>query len=589
MLGGLPMRQGTSEPTKKRLLQKTLDSLDASRRAPRSFYVLMLLIHVVTSLAVPNISRAQTIVTLFGMQIPMAAFAGVVSSLGNICIIMLTVFCGKLGFFTALIVLLAQFPMLAMNIIRSHAYNSIPGFFTNILTLITISIIYVNMRQAEKYQDRIRNQAVTDSLTGIPNRFACSELVVNLVEQGKKFITVSIDLNNFKSINDSMGFGAGNEALKTVASRWKAIADGGLSDTLDFIARLSGDEFALVIRDYDSEEEILRTIQKYKDALQEKMTVDNCDFYVSASFGYAEYPTDSDKMDTLISYADAAMLEAKRSGNSDRIVRFTPELLKEEHTLEIEKKIRAALEKDGVFFHLQPQFDMNQKLRGFEALARIRDEDGKMISPGEFIPVAEKVGLVDKIDVTVFRKSAAFFGQLLKKTNSDITLSVNVSVRHLMKNDFLQETKDILERNGIPAKNLEVEITESVMIDSAERALRCINSLKDMGVQIAIDDFGTGYSSLSYLNSFPADLLKIDKSFVDKMNDSDSMRQYVAAIISMGHIMGFDVISEGVEKQQQIDTLQSIDCDFIQGFLWGKPLPAEEAEKVAVENAERFK
>jgi predicted signal transduction protein with EAL and GGDEF domain len=142
------------------------------------------------------------------------------------------------------------------------------------------------------------------------------------------------------------------------------------------------------------------------------MTVDNCDFYVSASFGYAEYPTDSDKMDTLISYADAAMLEAKRSGNSDRIVRFTPELLKEEHTLEIEKKIRAALEKDGVFFHLQPQFDMNQKLRGFEALARIRDEDGKMISPGEFIPVAEKVGLVDKIDVTVFRKSAAFFGQL---------------------------------------------------------------------------------------------------------------------------------------------------------------------------------
>ena len=502
---------------------------------------------------------------------------------------MLTVFCGKLGFFTALIVLLAQFPLLAMNIIRSHTYNSIPGFFTNILTLITISIIYLNMRQAEKYQDRIRKQAVTDSLTGIPNRFACSELVVNLVEQGKKFITVSIDLNNFKSINASMGFGAGNEALKAVASRWKAIADGGLSDTLDFIARLSGDEFALVIRDYDSEEEILKTIQKYKDALQEKMTVDNCDFYVSASFGYAEYPTDSDKMDTLISYADAAMLEAKRSGNSDRIVRFTPELLKEEHTLEIEKKIRAALEKDGVFFHLQPQFDMNQKLRGFEALARIRDEDGKMISPGEFIPVAEKVGLVDKIDVTVFRKSAAFFGQLLKKTNSDITLSVNVSVRHLMKNDFLQETKDILERNGIPAKNLEVEITESVMIDSAERALRCINSLKDMGVQIAIDDFGTGYSSLSYLNSFPADLLKIDKSFVDKMNDSDSMRQYVAAIISMGHIMGFDVISEGVEKHQQIDTLQSIDCDFIQGFLWGRPLPAEEAEKVAVENAERFK
>ncbi|MBQ9490329.1 MAG: EAL domain-containing protein [Lachnospiraceae bacterium] len=583
------MKKGTSESTKKRLLQKTLDGLDASRRAPRSFLVLMLLIHAVTSVTIPQISRAQTVVTLWGMQIPVAAFAGVVSSLGNICLIMLAVFCGKLGFFAAFIVLLAQFPMLAVNILRSHAYNSIPGIFSNILTLIAIVIIYVNIRQTEKYQDRIRNQAVTDSLTGIPNRFACSELLVSLVEQGKKFVAASIDLNNFKSINDSMGFGTGNEALKVIASRWKAIADGGLSGTLDFIARLSGDEFALVIRDYDSEEEVLNTIRQYMNVLCEKLTIDNCDFYVSASFGYAEYPTDSNKMDNLISYADAAMLEAKRSGNSDLIVRFTRDLLKEEHTLEIEKKIHAALENDGIFFQLQPQYDMNQKLRGFEALARMRDEEGKLISPGEFIPVAEKVGLIDKIDVTVFRKAAAFFGKLLRKTNADITLSVNVSVRHLMKNDFLQETREVLERNGIPTKNLEVEITESVMIDSAERALQCINSLKEMGVQIAIDDFGTGYSSLSYLNSFPADLLKIDKSFVDKMNDSDSMRQYVAAIISMGHIMGFDVISEGVEQQQQMETLQSIHCDFIQGFLWGRPLSAEDAEKVAMDNAEKFR
>ena len=581
------MKQGTPEPGKKRLLQKTLDNLDASRRAPRSFYILMVLIHVVTSLAIPSISKSQALVTLFGMQIPMSAFAGVVSSLGNLCIIMLTVFCGKIGFITAVIILLAQFPMLAMNIIRSHTYNSIPGFFSNILTLIAIILVYINMRQAEKYQDRIRRQAVTDGLTGLPNRFASSELIVSLVDQGKKFIAVSIDLNNFKSINDSMGFNVGNETLKIVASRWKAIADGGLSGTLDFIARLSGDEFALVIRNYDSMEAVENTIHQYMDALHEKLTVDNCDFYVSASFGYAEYPTDSAKVDALISYADAAMQEVKHSGNSERILRFTPDLLKEEHTLEIEKRIRAALENDGVFFHLQPQFDMNQRLRGFEALARMKDEEGKLISPAEFIPVAEKVGLVDKIDLTVFRKASAFFGELLRKTNSDITLSVNVSVRHLMKNDFLDETRSVLESNGIPAKNLEVEITESVMIDSAERALQCINSLKEMGVQIAIDDFGTGYSSLSYLNSFPANLLKIDKSFIDKMDDSDSMKQYVAAIISMGHIMGFDVISEGVEKQEQIVTLQNIHCDYIQGFLWGRPLPAEEAERVAMEDAVR--
>ena len=180
-----------------------------------------------------------------------------------------------------------------------------------------------------------------------------------------------------------------------------------------------------------------------------------------------------------------------------------------------------------------------------------------------------------------------FVGDLIRRTGADITLSVNVSVRHLMKNDFVEEILQTLVKSGLPAECLEIEITESIMIDSAEKALRCIDMLHEKGIKIAIDDFGTGYSSLSYLNNFPANLLKIDKSFIDKMNTSDSSKQYVAAIISIGHIMGFDVISEGVEEEEQLETLKEIGCDFIQGFIWGKPLSTDEAEKMLIDSMDQ--
>jgi diguanylate cyclase (GGDEF)-like protein len=439
----------------------------------------------------------------------------------------------------------------------------------------------------EEYQKTLRYRAVTDMLTGLPNRFACSELLKALVKKGDKFAAVSIDINSFKGINDTMGFETGNAVLCEIASRWKTIADTGLSGTLDFITRVSGDEFLLVIRNYTSDEDIQRTIRQYESVLHNRLTIDNCDLYITASFGYAEFPADAATRDSVISYADTAMHEVKRTNSSNHIVRFTPDMLKTQRTIEIEGKIREALEKETVFFNLQPQFNMDHKLRGFEALARMKDADGGIISPGEFIPVAEKVGLVDKVDGMVFRKAAMFFGKLLRDTGADILLSVNVSVRHLLKNDFLDEIQSVLQISGVPAERLEVEITESIMIDSVDKALQCIDELRKIGVKIAIDDFGTGYSSLSYLNKFPANLLKIDKSFIDKMNEDESSKQYVSAIISIGHIMNFDVISEGVEETAQVETLREIGCDYIQGFIWGRPLPQEEAEKLVWESVRK--
>ena len=436
-----------------------------------------------------------------------------------------------------------------------------------------------------KMMERLRQISYTDRLTGLPNRLASAEFVRDLIRKGDKFAEVSIDLNNFKGINSSMGFEVGNKALQEIARRWKAIAESGETGSQDYIARMDGDEFSLVICGLSNDESIEKTIRQYENTLSECLSFEECDFYITASFGWAVFPLDANTADSLLNAVNAAMHEVKRTNSSNHILRFHPDMLKIEHTLEIERKIREALEQDTLYFHLQPQYDMSHKLRGFEALARMNDTDGNLISPGEFIPVAEKVGLIDKVDGAVFRKSAAFFGELLRKSGADIILSINISVRHMMKNDFLDEMRELLKTSGIPAEQLEIEITESIMIDSAEKALQCINELKSMGVKIAIDDFGTGYSSLSYLNHFPANLLKIDKSFIDKMDSSESSKQYVAAIISMGHIMGFDVISEGVEEEEQLETLRSIGCDLIQGFIWGRPLPQEEAAKLVLGSA----
>ncbi|MCR5121757.1 MAG: EAL domain-containing protein [Ruminococcus sp.] len=528
-------------------------------------------------------SRSKAQVPFLGGTIPITAFAGVFSAISEICVIFMTFYFGKKGYFTALTLLIIQFPAVMTTTFIQHNRTSLPGIFVNVVSIVAITIIYINNKKMEEYQKKLSYQAVTDILTGLPNRFACGELLRSLVEKGDKFVGVSIDINSFKGINETMGFETGNAVLREIASRWKTIADTGLSGTKDFITRISGDEFFLVIRGYSSDEDILRTIKQYDSVLHNRLTIDDCDLYITASFGYAEFPADAKTKDSIISYADTAMHEVKRSSSSNHILRFTPDMLKTERTLEIEGKIREALENETIFFYLQPQFNMEHKLRGFEALARMKNADGGFISPGEFIPVAEKVGLVDKVDGMVFRKAAMFFGELLRKTGTDIILSVNVSVRHLLKNDFLDEIGNVLRESGVPADKLEIEITESIMIDSVDKALQCIDELKAMGVKIAIDDFGTGYSSLSYLNKFPANLLKIDKSFIDKMNEDDSSKQYVSAIISIGHIMDFDVISEGVEEPEQVETLKEIGCDFIQGFIWGRPLPQEEAEKLVTE------
>ena len=447
-------------------------------------------------------------------------------------------------------------------------------------TLELTSFILASELYSYRMIEHLRYMSYTDALTKLPNRFASSDYAAELIKRGERFSAVSIDINNFKSINDTLGFNAGNQVLVEIAKRWRKIADKADSKTTDYITRLNGDEFLLIIYGYGSEEELRSAIAPYADVLTDHLTVDGCDLYVTASFGYAEYPTDASTADSLLSNASLAMTEIKKANSSDHILRFTSGILKNERTLEIENIIRKALKNDTIYFNLQPQYNMEHKLRGFEALARMKDENGNFVSPGEFIPVAEKVGLIDKVDSMVFKKATRFFSGLIRKTGLDLTLSINASVRHLMKKGFVDEIRELIESNGIAPNQLEVEITESILIDSADKALERINKIREMGVELALDDFGTGYSSLSYLNKIPANLLKIDKSFIDKINANESSKQYVAAMISIGHIMGMDVISEGVEDEAQLEALRGIGCDYVQGYIWGRPMSAEDAEKL---------
>ena len=561
-------------------IEKTLHELFENVRFSKLGFFVLIFLYIGSYVLVVLTSHSEAAIMLGGQPIPYRSITGVFSAIGNLCIVLLVVLYKKPGFLVSMCFLLVSFPSALTGIIKNGNYISIAGIFTNMLTLIAIYMIYSTNTKAEKAQARLRDQAVTDSLTGLPNRFASSELMGALAAKGEKFAVAVLNLKNFKGVNNTMGHSAGNAVLKEVASRLKKAADSRQTSTHDFVSSQGGDEFLLIIRDFRNNDEILETLEQYENVLKDRITVDGCDFFFSASIGWAVYPEDADTVDALLACTSTAMAEVKRGDSGSHILRYTPEIANIEHTLEIERKIRTALENDTLFFELQPQFDMKHQLSGFEALARMKDEDGNCIVPGEFIPVAEELGLIDQIDYVVFRKAAGFFGKLIRETNTKSVLSVNVSVRHLMRNGFLDELREVLKSTGMPPEQLEVEITESIMIDSVDKALDCINEIKKLGIKIAIDDFGTGYSSLSYLNDFPADMLKVDKSFIDRMNTNDSSKQYVAAIISIGHVMNFTVISEGVEQPDQLDTLRNIGCDYIQGFIWGRPMAPDDAENL---------
>jgi diguanylate cyclase (GGDEF)-like protein/PAS domain S-box-containing protein len=429
-------------------------------------------------------------------------------------------------------------------------------------------------------QAKLYQAANFDALTGLPNRAMLNECLNRaLARQAGASDThllavLLLDIDRFKVINDSMGHDAGDELLRQITER--------LSKTLrtgDTLARLGGDEFVIVLPELQcagNAETVCRGLMR---ALEPPVELLGHPVYCTVSMGAALFPVDGGDAGTLLRHADLAMYRAKREGRNTLRFYNPDEGGVATDRLALERELRAALINSEFELHYQPQVDLmaNGAISGFEALIRWRHPQRGMLSPLEFIPLAEETGLIVPIGAWVLREACTQCHRWVGEFGAHLRMAVNLSARQFTGSDLEEAVTDALRESRLDARNLELEITESLLMQDAGKSVRVLRQLKDMGVSIAVDDFGTGYSSLSYLKRFPLDVIKIDRSFVrDICNDPDDAA-ICASILAMAHALRMQVVAEGVETTSQLAFLRAHQCEVMQGFLFSRPLPAGEA------------
>lgn len=432
-----------------------------------------------------------------------------------------------------------------------------------------------DISERKNYEHQIEYQATHDSLTGLPNRTLLADRLQQCMayadRYGNKLAVAFVDLDQFKLINDSMGHYAGDELLVTMAER--------LSNSVrksDTVVRLGGDEFVLLLTSLQKIEDIELNMQRILDAVATPCVIEGRNFIVSCSIGIGIYPDDGVDPITLLKYADSAMYKAKHSGrnNFQFYTRELNELLTER--IEIEYRLRSAIENEEFVLHYQPKVDFTTgKICGAEALIRWQPKGETMISPVSFIPVAEETGQIEEIGRWVLLSACRKAGELQKLIGRPITVAVNVSPRQFRQRDLVKSVEAILKNTELDPQCLELEITESCLIQDTGNFIKTLHDLKALGVKLAIDDFGTGYSSMAYLKDFPVDRLKIDKAFVGNLETESANIAILKAIVALGHSLGLKVVAEGVETAYQQAFLHGIGCDELQGYYFSKPLPAE--------------
>ena len=330
-----------------------------------------------------------------------------------------------------------------------------------------------------------------------------------------------------------------------------------------------------------NESEVESYAKKLLDLFNKPFKIDNKQIYITASIGVALYPKDGTDTNTILKNADSAMYKAKELGKN-RFALFDPEMyLKLERKTCIERILRTAIENNELSINYQPQYDaQNNEIFGFEALLRLNSKELGFISPLEFIPIAEECGYITKLSQWVLNESCKQSVKWLNAGYKFKSISINISSVDLQQPDFLENIKDILKNTSINPNIVELEITETVLMQSLDSSINILKKLMDMGIRIALDDFGTGYSSLSYLRKIPISTLKIDKSFIDNITSNKKEESIINNIIQMAHSMDLKVVAEGVETKEQLSILKERNCDYIQGYYFSKPLPASEIEKL---------
>jgi diguanylate cyclase (GGDEF)-like protein/PAS domain S-box-containing protein len=432
----------------------------------------------------------------------------------------------------------------------------------------------VEITERKRYQEELEYQASHDTLTGLPNR----ALLVDRLSQalhaarrdGQVVAVAFVDLDHFKLINDSLGHHVGDRLLLDMARRLGACLRGQ-----DTVARQGGDEFVLVLADQPDEVGVTLILRRLLDSISQPWVAEHGEYSISCSIGVSLFPRDGDTAEKLLKCADAAMYKAKDMGRNTFHF-FTPELDDAANNqLEVANDLRRALERGEFQLYYQPRVDIaSGRIVGAEALIRWNRPETGLVPPGLFIPVAEENGLIVPIGEWVLREACAQNRAWQAMGLPPLVVSVNFSPIQFRRAGLVMQVAAALDETGLEARWLELELTESFIMQDAERINRAMGELKALGVEIAVDDFGTGYSSLSYLKRFPVDRLKIDKSFVQDVTHDADDAAIARAIISLGHTLNLRVVAEGVETREQMDFMLQHGCDEIQGYFFSRPLPA---------------
>ncbi|MFL6618527.1 MAG: putative bifunctional diguanylate cyclase/phosphodiesterase [Povalibacter sp.] len=433
-----------------------------------------------------------------------------------------------------------------------------------------------DITERKLYQARIEQQANYDTLTGLANRSLLNDRlqqgILSAANYGTRLAVVFVDLDRFKYINDSLGHHVGDELLRAMAERLKASVRE--SDT---VARLGGDEFVLLIGGQRDPDSVAVVLERMLSDISQPWTIAQGDFNVTCSIGVALYPDDGHNAQTLLKHADTAMYRAKEKGRNN-FQFFTAELnALITQRLELENKLRRALERQQFELHYQPRVDMKtRRVVGAEALIRWRTAENETIPPSRFIPIAEEIGLIAPIGKWVLKTACAQNKAWQDAGMDPFVVSVNVSARQFRQENLAQTVAEVLRETGLESRYLEIELTESAVMHDADQFIAALRELNDLGVQISLDDFGTGYSSLSYLKRLPVDRLKVDRSFVQDIATDADDATIVRAIIALGHNLGLRVVAEGVETEQQLEFLRINHCDELQGYYFATPMAVAE-------------
>ena len=469
------------------------------------------------------------------------------------------------------------------------------------VSLLVVSIVITSVSKISKLQQEIKSReeaekhmrflAYYDSLTNLPNRTFFKELLKQAISYARRskliFAVLFIDLDDFKRINDTLGHDMGDRLLQAVSNRLlKSFRNSDLIARLDekesqeAAARLGGDEFVLILHNLAHIHDAGKAASRILDSISKPFDLDGHEVFITASIGISIYPPDGEEISDILKNADVALFQAKEKGRNTYQYYSKSMNTKALEYLTLSSKLHKALENGEFLLHYQPQKSIiENKITGLEALLRWKPADSDFVPPSQFIPLLEETGLIIPVGEWVLRTACLQNAAWQEAGFEPIVISVNISNRQFSQKNLIDVVTGALHNADLNPEYLDMEITESMIMQEPEAAIATLQELKNMGVHISMDDFGTGYSSLNYLRFVPLNAIKIDRSFVMNLAESQSNAAIIEAIIALSHSLNLKVVAEGVETEQQLTFLKSRGCDVMQGYLLSRPLPAGEVSK----------